>query len=113
MIRVQIKWETHFKLFRRVSGTLIVENVQINEGQQTVIEKLITSEIYGEDGVLGYQNINFRSKRYAKYFEKIKPLIDLAIRSYLEGMKMHNSSVFWCEKRQKIDPKDNTSVITF
>jgi len=110
MIRVIIKWDTKFKLFRRVKGFVEVQDVQFTRERQ-IIHEIMSAGVFAEEGTIGYENIKIRGKRYASFFEKIKPHIDLALRSYLEGFKMADSSVFWCSRKGDIDKQDNTSVI--
>lgn len=110
MIRVIINWNNHFKLFKRVSGT--VEIHETTSFPYTEVESIITATIFSEEGMLGYENIEIHNKKYTSYFELIKPFIDLAIRSYQEGFKASERSVFWCARKEEdTSPKWNHTML--
>ena len=94
MYKIEIDWGFKSPFMQVLTGTVRIDNISmgtIDPGKSPGFK------VKKEQGTTGYKNC-------PAIFERCKPLVDVMVRSYFDGMKMSDCSVEWfrnCSKKNE------------
>jgi len=104
MKKVELHYDFMSPFLQRVSGIARVGEIDMGLLDDSNSVKI---PFYKEGGSLGYSNLPFDAP---------KPIMDIMIRSYIDGMLLRDSSMVWYQKSKRIMKKnlnDSRIIITF
>jgi len=104
MKKVELHYEVMSPFLQTVRGFARVGEIDMGLLNDLNSEKV---PFYKEGGTLGYKNLPFDAP---------KPIMDIMIRSYLDGMLLRDSSMVWYQASRRImkpNNNDNRVIITF
>lgn len=94
MLRIKMKFDTINPFLRLLTGTIHIEDFDINELSTSPVEILVC-KVRKEEGVIGYSSINENHGIPSKLFATFKPIIDSMVKSYWKGMILEKDIYEW------------------
>ena len=94
MIRIQVKWDFISPVLQVVSGRLEIHDINFNKKPMNKL--LLECKVKVERHSTGFSSIDNKGIPF-NLFEKLKPEIDIMIKSFYHGVLLRHNSYCWIE----------------
>lgn len=94
MYKIEIDWNFKSPFMQILTGTVRIDNISIGTINSQIIPGF---RVKKEQGITDYTNC-------PAIFDRCKPLVDVMVRSYFDGMNLSDCSVEWfrnCSKKNE------------
>ena len=99
LYKIEIDWDFRSPSLRVLTGEVRIGRIDFGILDPT---KFPSFPVKKEEGMLSYKNCS-------ALFSRCKPLVDVMVRSYFDGMKLKDKSITWFDDCSR---KNNTVFIT-
>lgn len=93
MLRIKIEWNHVSPFLKIMFGFIIVEDIEIT--YELGHKKMFSCQIESINGSLIYKEISLGKDVPTELFNKLKPLMDAMVRSYIKGVNLETIDHQW------------------